>query len=380
MLNKKVCWVVASPLTIKFFLLGHIEMLAKACDLTVITHTDDPHFLDYLGVPLRVIPLAIERNVSLWSDVKALIHLILIFRREKFDLVHSLSPKSGLLGMVAAWIARTPLRLHTFQGEVWVTRKGLWRTILKNLDKWMVRCASHLLVVSRSEEQFLVEQGVVAPGLLTMLGNGSICGVDLTRFKPDPAIRNDMRQTLGISSSDTVILYVGRLNRDKGLLDLADAYADLVKRHPDLHLLVVGPDEDEMRHQIRIRANTINTKLHFADYTANPERYMAASDMLCLPSYREGFGLVLIEAAATGIPTIGSRIYGISDAVVDGETGLLFESGNIAELTCKIESLITDTTLASTLGNAGLARARRDFDRELLLSEFIKYYKNILRN
>jgi glycosyltransferase involved in cell wall biosynthesis len=380
MLKKKVCWVVASPLTIKFFLLGHIETLAKACDLTVITHTEDPHFLDYLGVPLRVIPLTIERNVSLWRDFKALIQLIWIFRREKFDLVHSLSPKSGLLAMVAARVARIPLRLHTFQGEVWVTRKGLWRTILKNLDVWMTRCATHLLVVSRSEEQFLIAQHVVAPGQLTMLGNGSICGVDLSRFKPDADIRNDMRNKLGISVSDKVILYVGRLNRDKGLLDLADAYADLGKRHHALHLLVVGPDEEDLRNQIRARANAADSMLHFADYTASPERYMAAADMLCLPSYREGFGLVLIEAAATGLPTVGSRIYGISDAVADNETGLLFESGNVAELTRKIELLVTDTTLAKSLGDAGLTRARRDFDRELVLSEFMKYYKHILQD
>lgn len=378
--RKKVCWVVASPLTIRFFLMGQIAALAREYDLTVITHADDPKFLAGLGVPVRVLPVAIERNVSPGRDLKALLRLIAIFRREKFDLVHTLSPKTGLLGMVAAWLVRVPVRIHVFQGEVWATRKGFWRLFLKTLDKWMARCATHLLVVSRSEEAFLVEQGVVSAGRLKMLANGSICGVDLDRFRPDAAMPYGVRPQLGIARGDKVILYVGRLTRDKGLLDLADAFARLAPQYPDARLLVVGPDEEGMREKMEARCPAVRTRMHFSDYTPNPERYMAASDILCLPSYREGFGLVLIEAAAVGIPTIASRIYGISDAVQDGVTGLLFRAGDMVDLTEKIRLLLDDTRLAHNLGEAGRLRARRDFGREVVLAELLKFYEGVLTN
>lgn len=380
MQKEKICWVVASPLTIRFFLMGHIVMLAKEYDLTVITYIDDPGFLANLGVPIRVIPVTIERNVSLWHDLRALIKLAFIFKRERFGLVHSLSPKSGLLAMVAAWLVRVPIRIHTFQGEVWVTRKGLWRAFLKFLDKLMAMCASHLLVVSLSEKQFLIDQNVVPDGRLQMLANGSICGVDVNRFKPDPVARRDVRTVHGISDEELVILYVGRLTADKGLMDLAGAFTRIAIRHPDAHLLVVGPDEEGMRAKMGRLCGDASLRLHFADYTNAPERYMAASDLLCLPSYREGFGLVLIEAAATGIPTIGSRIYGISDAVVDTETGLLFTVGDVNELTEKIELLIEDPLLRRALGANGKARACRDFSRGLVLAEFLKYYESVLPN
>jgi glycosyltransferase involved in cell wall biosynthesis len=378
MVKKRICLVIASPLTINFFLLGHIAVLAKEYDLTVITNTDDLNFLAHLGVPIKVSPVVIERNVSLWSDLKALMQLVFIFFRERFDSVHSLSPKSGLLAMIAAWIVNVPIRIHTFQGEVWITRKGLWRSFLKFLDKLVARCATHLLVVSLSEQKFLVEQGVVPRGRLQILANGSICGVDTARFKPDLILRTSMRASIGIPDADTVILYLGRLTMDKGLLILADAFSRVAAMHDNVHLLVVGPDEEGMQDKIRIHCVNGFSRLHFADYTSSPEIYMAGSDLLCLPSYREGFGLVLIEAAATGIATIGSRIYGIVDAIVDNETGLLFTAGDVADLTKKIEILFADPTLRRVLGENGRVRTSRYFSKELVLSELLRYYKNLL--
>lgn len=378
MTKNRICLVIASPLTINFFLLGHITVLAKEYDLTVITNTDDPNFLAHLGVPLKVTPVVIERNVSLWRDLKALAQLVCIFSSERFDMVHSLSPKSGLLAMIAAWIINVPVRIHTFQGEVWVTRKGLWRSTLKFLDKLVAWCATHLLVVSLSEQKFLVDQGVVSDGRLQILANGSICGVDTARFKPDLILRTSMRASIGIAESDTVILYLGRLTIDKGLLVLADAFSRVAAIHESVHLLVVGPDEEGMQDKMKIRCVNGRLRLHFANYTASPEYYMAGSDIFCLPSYREGFGLVLIEAAATGLATIGSRIYGITDAIVENETGLLFTAGDVDDLTKKIENLIEDSALRCVLGGNGLVRTNRDFSKELVLSELLRYYKNLL--
>ena len=376
--KKKVCWIVANPLTIRFFLLDQITAIGENYDLTIITNADDHTFLTSFGIHVRLIPVVIERNVSPWRDLMALLRIVRILKREKFDLVHTFSPKTGLLGMVAAWLVSVPFRVHVFQGEVWATRKGLWRFFLKTLDKWMVRCATHLLVVSHSEEKFLVDQGVVSSGRLIMLAGGSICGVDLNRFRPDAETRNEVRLKYNIANDEKIILYVGRLTLDKGVLDLADSFTLLAAQYPKLQLLFVGPDEQGLQEKIFDRCPTHRSRIHFFGYSANPERFMAASDMLCLPSYREGFGMVLIEAAAVGIPTIGSRIYGICDAVQDGVTGLLFCPGSVSDLTEKIRLLIDDTHLADNLGEAGKLRARHEFDKELVLKALIGFYKSLL--
>lgn len=377
MTQKKICLVIASPLTIRFFLLGHIQMLAKEYDLTVITNTEDVHFLDSLNVPLRVISVLMERDVSLWRDFKALVYLYYIFVRERFYVVHSLSPKSGLLAMLAAWAANVPVRIHTFQGEVWVTRKGIWRWFLKSLDKLVAFCATHLQVVSSSEKQFLETQSVVKPGRLELLANGSICGVDTSRFKADPSMRKVVRQQLGIAESDIVILYVGRLNSDKGLLDLAQAYDKKMSEYPNVHLCVVGPDEGNIRTKMISLCKERPSHLHFLDYTPTPEHYMAIADIFCLPSYREGFGLVLIEAAACGLASVASRIYGVTDAVVEDKTGLLFEAGDVDDLARKLETLVFDPNLRTELGRNGAKRAGQHFSKELVLGAMLTYYKKI---
>jgi glycosyltransferase involved in cell wall biosynthesis len=250
--------------------------------------------------------------------------------------------------------------------------------LLKAFDKLVARLATHLLVVSFSEERFLVEQGVVPPGKLRILAKGSICGVDTKRFKPDPVSRAEMRTSLGVPEADLIILYLGRLTVDKGLLDLADAFSRIEAKHQHVHLLLVGPDEEGMRAKIRSKCGHAHSRLHFADYTDTPERSISASDILCLPSYREGFGLVLIEAAATGIPAIGSRIYGVTDAIVDAQTGLLFTVGDVDDLTEKLERLIEDPALRRMLGENGRIRALRDFSEELVLSEVLGYYERVL--
>lgn len=376
--KKKICWIVASPLTIKFFLEEHICAAANNYDLTIISNVKDSKYLQHLNVEVNVLPLSIERKISLVKDFVALILLIRILKKQQFDLVHSFSPKSALLGMVAAWLGRVPTRVHVFQGEVWANKAGFWRWFLKFLDKVVVFCSTHLLVVSRSEEQFLIGEGVVRSGQLTLMANGSICGVDVDRFRPDADMRSAIRDQFGISASDLLILYVGRLNPDKGLQELAEAFSRLAAERSDVHLLAVGPDEGHLRDLMRGVAGSTE-RLHFADYTSTPEHYMAAADILCLPSYREGFGLVLIEAAATGLPTVASRIYGITDAVIDGETGLLFEVKNVDDLTWKLQQLLDNPPLRASLGENGRLRANQQFSGELVRAFLLRYYEHILQ-
>ena len=356
--------------------MDQIFTLSKKYDLTVITNTSDLHFL---GKQVRVISLRIERKISLFRDIIAFFRLLIILNKEKFNLVHTLSPKSGLLGMLAAWLNSTPIRIHVFQGEVWASRKGLFRIFLKTLDRCIVYFATNLLAVSRSEAEFLLKEGIVTKKSIKVLANGSICGVDLNRFIQNKIVRSKIRRQYNIKKEDKIILYVGRLTQDKGILDLTRAFLRLALQNSNIHLLIVGPDEEDIKKKIEDLCVNLRNKIHFSGYSDNPEYYMAASDILCLPSYREGFGLVLIEAAAVGIPTVGSRIYGIIDAIQDGITGLLFCKGDIKDLTEKISTILKNKKLAQSLGKAGRQRVRRNFDCKLVLNDLLKFYENLLK-
>jgi glycosyltransferase involved in cell wall biosynthesis len=252
------------------------------------------------------------------------------------------------------------------------------RILLKSADRLIARLATHVLVDSTSQRDFLIAEGIVAASKSTVLSQGSICGVDTARFRPDPAARERIRRSHRIPAGAVVFLYLGRINRDKGLLDLAQAFAEAGGQHPDAHLLLVGPDEDNLRAELAGAAAACAGKLHSAGLTDRPQDYFAAADVFCLPSYREGFGTTIIEAAAAGVPSIGSRIYGISDAIVDGETGLLFEAGNARQLALSMGTLAGDASLRNRLGRRSRERAVRDFSSTVVTAALLEYYEKLL--
>ncbi len=207
-----------------------------------------------------------------------------------------------------------------------------------------------------------------------VLANGSISGVDADRFRPDADSRSRVRAELGIAVDSQVLIFVGRLNRDKGLLDLGCAFVSLsTNGHRDLHLLFVGPDEDRMAMKLEHLEGMNAARLHFVSLTMTPERYMAAADVYCLPSYREGFGTALIEAASVGIPGVGSRIYGITDAIDDGKSGLLHEPGDAKSLAAVLDTLLGDGALMRAMGRTARERAVRMFHKDLVTDALVAY-------
>ena len=249
--RKKVGLVVTSLLIVTFFLTPLIAALSRKYDLTLLVKVDDEEFLKALNLPIAVIPVSIERNVAPWRDIKALWHLLRELRAHRFDVVHSISPKGGLLGMMAAWATGVPVRIHTFQGEVWATRQGLWRSALRFMDKIVARLATQLTVVGHSERQFLIGEGIIPPQKAVVLANGSISGVDTDRFLPNLDARGSVRREIGVPGNAVLLLFMGRINRDKGVLDLAESFASIAARRPEVVLLLVGPEEEAILEHIR---------------------------------------------------------------------------------------------------------------------------------
>ena len=371
-IRKKVCFVLSAEFALKVFLLNHLRALSKIYDVTVIVNTNNPNFLSEQDINAKIIPLAIVRDISLISDISCLMQLVRIFYQQGFSAVHSITPKAGLLAMLAAWVVRVPLRVHTFTGQVWVTKTGIKRLLLKQIDRLIALFSTQIIVDSHSQRQFLLEHGVITKAKSIVFGRGSVSGVDLARFKHSPQARSEVRTRLNINADAIVFLFLGRLKLDKGVLDLANAFNQLPTKAANL--LFVGPDEQNMQIKIEsILANNASNVRYVGD-TNVPEHYMAAADILFLPSYREGFGSVVIEAAAVGIPTVASRIYGISDAVVDGETGLLHEPRSVNEIESCMKNMISNPALRLKLGEQAQARAVKDFDSKLITQAWVKFY------
>lgn len=375
---RRICFVVTSEITATAFLVDQIRSTASQYQVCVALNTNDPSFLDAYGISAEVVPFPIERRIHPFADLKALIILWRLFRSRRFDLVHSVTPKAGLLAMLAGFLAGVPRRVHVFTGQVWVTRTGFARLTLKWIDKLLAALATHIWVDSPSQRDFLLAERVVSADKSTVLAKGSISGVDPQRFRPDGAASAAIRSELVIPPDGVLFLYVGRLNRDKGIIELAAAFAALCRQRDDGWFILVGPDEERLRPRIEQLCHACYNRLRMVDYSDRPERFMAAADVFCLPSYREGFGSVIIEAAACGVPAIASRIYGVTDAVVDGMTGILYAPGNVDALTAAMARLAADPQLRRTLGEAARARALADFPMTTLTSALLGFYAKIL--
>lgn len=373
---KKLCFVATIPAVVHSFLKDHIRASAERWPVKIISCAQDSELLSDLDA--HFIPLAIERKISLWRDLSALVKMVIIFHRERFDLVQSIMPKTGLLAMLAAWLARVPNRLHTFTGQVWATKRGWKRSALKLFDRLIVFFATDILVDSPSQRDFLVAEGVLPKDKAIVIGHGSICGVNALQFQPDADVRKAIRAGLGISPEQTVILFLGRLNRDKGILDLAAAFAGIAAQRSDVVLALVGAEEDVPFASVREICRECPELLKRVSFTPHPEHYMAMADIFCLPSYREGFGQVIIEAAATGVPAVATRIYGITDAIADGETGLLIPAGDIHALTQALLTLIENRDFRQRMGTAARMRALELFSSRRNTEAMLSLYTELL--
>ena len=371
----KIVIVVSSPMTIQSFLYDQIIQLSRNHSVTIIVNCIDSSEFKFLGDNIVIQPINIRRELSYWNDMKTIFSLIKIFTKSRFDLVYSITPKAGLLAIFTGYLVRIPIRIHIFTGQVWITKAGIKRFILKGVDKCIAKLATHLLADSTSQLQFLIENKIVDKSKIHVLANGSISGVNLKKFSTKITTRAKVRSELNIDKSDIVFLFLGRLQPDKGITDLVDAFKLLINQSKNVKLLIVGPDEAKMRKEILKNMGPSSNYVRFIGFTSKPENFMNAADVLCLPSYREGFGSVVIEAAAVGIPAIGSDIYGIRDAIINNETGLLFPAHNVEMLFEAMQIMVLNEKTRKRLGHSAKQRAVEQFSQEFVTKSFVRYFE-----
>lgn len=377
-MKKKICFVVSTPVTVKAFLINHIMDLSKIYDIYIVANGEDQSLsmLDSLPV-IEVKSIPIPRNINLIKDFKSLIELISYNKSIQFDAVHTVTPKAGLLGITAAKLSNIKVRTHIFTGQVWHTKKGIFKQFLMFLDRVIVWNATHILVDGESQRQFLIENGIVKDANSFVLGKGSISGVDYHRFVPNIETKSQVRKDLGLSDEDVVFMFLGRMNKDKGIPELAKAFNMISKKYKNARLLFVGGDEEEMTPIVKKTVEDIE-KVIFYGVTTEPERLLQACDVFCLPSHREGFGTSVIEASLLEKPVICSDTYGLMATIVDNETGIRHEVNNVDSLQSAMETLLKNSDLRYEYGKNGRNYVLKHFTAQQITDEWVKFYKNIL--
>lgn len=353
-----------------------MEVAVAAADMPELEY-----FQKQFGSTTHTIKLT--RKISPLTDILAVLRLVQIIKRNKYDIIHAHTPKAGLVGMLAAWLAGVPNRVYTIHGFPAETATGLTRRLLVLAERIAVRAASHVLVVSKSLREQVISAGVAQETKLHILGDGTACGVNVERFTRSASTDKQAihtREKLGIPADARLMGFVGRLVLDKGIDVIVDVFLQLCDTRPDLYLLLLGDYEPDRgcvpRRTIEIIEN--HPRIKHVAFDWDPIPYYAAMDVLVLASLREGFPYILLEAASLGIPTVSTRATGCVDAIVNEETGFLVDIGDVNAMVRTTGSFLDDDALCRTIGQAARDRVIRLFTDDRLLEEHIRLYESML--
>jgi len=370
--RSKLCYVVSSPRTAISFLNGHIDYLSDRLEISVVCNFDGTESKISAHAHLKNIRL--KRSISPFADLFAVMKLTRFLRKGRFEIVHSVSPKAGLIAAISGCLARTPIRVHWYTGQVWANHRGYQRALLKIADRVIGILSTMTLVDSFGQRDFLVDERILDGTKCKVLGHGSIAGVDVCRFRSNPELRLELRNELNIQPVDSiVIIFLGRLTADKGIDQLLRIFSS-GNLATDPYLLLVGQDENGFVPRLRTMLGSSIKRIRYVPHTEHPEKYLAAADIFCLPSLREGFGLSVIEAGACGLPAVISDIYGLRDSIIDGKTGYFFSTLNDSELTGKLNLLISNEELRRHMGAMAEQIVSQRFSAISLQQELRSFY------
>ncbi|MBN1877737.1 MAG: glycosyltransferase family 4 protein [Anaerolineae bacterium] len=367
------------------FLRGQIDFMHwKGLDVHAISSPGEElsEFGQQEGVTIHAITM--QRRITPIYDIIALVRLCRLLRHIRPVIVHAHTPKGGLLGMLAAWFTRVPVRVYHIHGLPLMTASGLRRVLLTWSERISCMCAHQIFCVSPSLRQVAIELDLCPENKTTTLGSGTINGID-ARSKFNPATLSGqtcekIRHDWGISATAYVIGFVGRIVRDKGVADLVNAWALLKTQFPDIHLIIAG--EFEYQDPIEIETENIlhtDPHIHLLGNVRQMPAVYAAIDVVVLPTYREGFGLVLAEASSMELPVVATAVPGCVDAVVDGITGTLVSPHNPEALASAITRYLDNPNLRRRHGQAGRERVLRDFRPEDIWEATYQEYTRLLQ-
>lgn len=375
----KIVQGVTSYLTV-VFIKDQVEFIRdNGFDVKVVCNQDFDS--PYEGLEVEHIPF--EREISPVKDLKALIQLKKYLQREAPDIIHFSTPKAGLLGMTAGLLTGIRTRIYMIRGLRLETATGLKKLILLTTEKMACAFSTHVMVISDSMENEVIRMNLTRKSKIVRIGRGSSSGIDLGRFDPsniDGNHLNELQEKLDIHDEDFIIGYAGRLTKDKGIDLLIESFQMLYKMNADLKLLLIGNFEssDSLKQKNKDIIHQ-HPNIIFVPYTDGMDYYYSLMDLFILPTYREGFSNVSIEAQSMGVPVVTFDSTGSSDTVEHGKTGLITESKSVDGLVEAIDELMKNDTKREEMARVSRGYIAENFDRDLMHQKLLDFYNGIIK-
>ena len=371
---KKICYVVTIPLTIRAFFIPQLQYLANNGFNVSVICSPDEKLQEELGDTVKFIPVEIPRGFSVGGSIKAIKELWRVFEEEQFDLIQYSTPNAALYASIAAKAVGCGVRNYHLMGFRYLGAHGFGKVILKTIEKVTCALSTSIECVSKSNLEIGVKKGIFPRQKAAVVWNGSTGGVDLKRFDCGrrSEYRAEIREKYGIAADEFVYGFVGRVTRDKGVNEILEAFSQI----DGAKLLMVGPQEEaDTLNQSLYQSSLADDRIVYTGSVNDVEKYYSAIDVLLLPSYREGFGNVAIEAAAMGTPAIVSKIPGPIDAIQEGETAFTVESHNAGMLLEKM-NLICRVDYVK-MGRNSAIFAKSQFDSATLCEKICERKKTL---
>ena len=362
-------------MSLDILLQGQLRMLSEHYEVVAVSSPGKDLEKVEKREGVRTVAVPMERQISPIRDLVSLFRLIRLFHREKPWMVHSLTPKAGLLAMIAAWICRVPVRIHSFTGLVFPTASGLKQKILIATDSITCACATTVLPEGKGVQKDL-ERFRITSKPLNIIGNGNINGIDLEFFVQTPAIWEQAEKYR--KEEVLTFCFVGRIVRDKGINELVSAFQRLHQTYPNTRLVLVGPFEEQLDPVLPETRQAIEQQaaIEWMGWQDDIRPFLAASEVFVFPSYREGFPNVVLQAGAMGLPCIVTDINGSNEIISEGINGCIIPSQNEQALYEAMEKMLNLEERQKLAQQARPQIANR-YERKALWKELLKFYRSL---
>ncbi len=380
MILKKLIRITTVPISLEKLLENQLKFMSDYYEITAISADKErlSQFGEQQGV--KTFEVALTRKITPLQDLKAVLKLYKYLKNEKPFIVHTHTPKAGIVGMLASYLAKVPNRLHTVAGMPLMEATGFKRKILNFVEKLTYRCATKVYPNSFGLQQIIIDEGFTTTNKLKVIANGSSNGIDTTYFNPkvySESTNNNLKKSLGITKKDFVFIFVGRIVGDKGINELISAFTSLLNDNSNIKLLLVGPletDLDPLKAQTIQQINN-NPKIIPVGYQQDVRPYFAIADVLVFPSYREGFPNVVMQAGAMGLPSIVSDINGCNEIILEGKNGFIVPVKSTENLVNMMGFCCNDVNSMVKMSNFARNRMLEKYQREFVWNELLKEYQ-----
>lgn len=364
------------PTTLESLLNDQLRMLNEHYEVVAVSSPGKEMQVLWEREGIRTIEVPMERRISPIKDFISLIRMIRVFAKERPYMVHSMTPKAGLISMLAGWMTRVPVRMHTFTGLVFPTATG-WKQRLLMCTDWLTcACATHVNPEGEGVKRDLMTYGITKKPL-QIIGNGSICGVDMAYFDRTESV---MKQAVAYREEGCfTFCFVGRIVRDKGINELVSAFVRLHEKYPQVRLLLVGPFEKKLDPVLPETEKAIQNHpaIRFMGFQPDVRPFLVASGTLVLPSYREGFPNVVLQAGAMGLPSIVTDINGCNEIIIPNENGVIIPSKDEEALYRAMENFLLHPEEVQRMAKKARPLVASRYDRKVLWEALIKTYQTL---